>query len=359
MLEMLTLDALRFSIRQENLENQHNCLACDSNATSGISSCEINGLKIFETSMCESCAHVYRSLKPNEDWFNAQFAIRHQSQLNAGISPLSEEIEKERLERYRAIAQFAKKRFPEMKSYLDVGCGPATGFKAFEELGIASTGVEPDTSRAVIAKQNGHDVREVQFQDFESSVSYDLISMVHSLEHFQQPLDFLKRAKNFAHANTLLYIEVPEVLDHVKDWNDSLYLAHMSNFCEKSLRILASRAGWGEAELVHPYAETRLHQGHLCMIFRLEENAQSTLDFDAESSDKFRELKKMIQKRYITGLSLPNFKQHTFELPYLNDLSLGFKGSKQLKAKVHDNYARRQLSKIKDNRFILSESDSF
>ena len=321
-----------------------------------MSSCEIKGLKVFETSICESCAHVYRSLKPNEDWFNKQFAIRHQSQLNAGISPLSEEIEKERLERYRAIAEFSKKRFPEIKNYLDVGCGPATGFKAFEELGIASTGVEPDSSRAVIAKQNGFDVKEVQFQDFESSVTYDLISMVHSLEHFQHPLDFLKRAKNFAHANTVLYIEVPEVLDHVKDWNDSLYLAHMSNFCENSLRILASRAGWGKAELVHPYAGTALHQGHLCMVFHVQQEAQKTGDFNAESQDELLELKKEIQKRYVTGLSLASFKQHTFELPYSNDLSLGFKGTHQLKAKVHDNYARRQLIVESENHFIVSES---
>lgn len=349
-------DSLRFSIRQENLEHQHTCLACDSHSTTLISSCEIEGLKIFETSMCESCAHVYRSLKPNEDWFNAQFAIRHQNQLKAGVNPLSEEIEKERLKRYRAIAQFLKKRFPAIKRYLDVGCGPATGFKAFEELGIESTGVEPDSSRALVAKENGYQVEEVHFQDFESAVSYDLISMVHSLEHFQYPLDFLKHAKNFAHNKTVLYIEVPEVLDYVKDWNDSLYLAHMSNFCENSLRILAARAGWGKAQLVQPYTDTGLHTGHLCMTFQLDDEAQLNPGMNAASSEQLVEIKKDIQKRYNNGLSLTNFKKPSFELPYLNDLSLGFKGIKQLKPKVHDNYAGRKLIVKSEVHFIVSES---
>lgn len=334
------------------MSRQNTCLACNSTSVELISSCEIDGLTIFETSICNACAHVYRSLKPSEEWFNDQFAVRHQKQQEAGISPISEAIEEQRLERYRAIAASMKKNHPSISSYLDVGCGPGTGFKAFEDLGISCTGVEPDTSRSSIAKKKGYDVHELEFQHFQSNQSYDLISMVHSLEHFQDPLAFLIRAKSFAHKDTVLYIEVPEVLDHVEDWNDSLYLAHMSNFNEHSLRILASRAGWGQGTLVNTYKDTGLHEGHLCMVFRLE-NEESSHHVDFQT---LVDLKKNIQERYVKGLDVSIGQAHTFELPFINDLSLGFKGSSELKKRVHDNYAQRHLINRKNNRYQLSES---
>lgn len=350
---MITLDSLRFSLKSKNLAHQVTCLACDSSSVQLISSCEIKGLTIFETSLCEACAHVYRSIKPNEIWFNEQFAVRHQKQLEAGISPISEAIEIERLERYGAIGLAMKKASPKMGTYLDVGCGPGTGFKAFEELGIVCTGVEPDTSRSSIAKKNGYDVQEVEFQHFKSEQTYDVISMVHSLEHFQDPLDFLIRAKSFAHEDTLLYIEVPEVLDHVQDWNDSLYLAHMSNFNEHSLKILASRAGWGKGRVIKTYENTGLHEGHLCMVFQLEQNTSP----ERPNAKVLSELKSEIQNRYALGLPSENAHPHVFELPFLNDLSLGFKGSSELKMKVHDNYAQRHLILKEKSRFVISESD--
>lgn len=349
---MITLDSLRFSLKSENLAHQVTCLACDSSSIQLLSSCEIQGLTIFETSLCESCAHVFRSLKPKEDWFNEQFAIRHQKQLEAGISPISEAIEEQRLERYRAIALAMKNTFPQIETYLDVGCGPGTGFKAFEELGMQCTGVEPDTSRSSIAKKNGYDVHELEFQHFKSAQTYDLISMVHSLEHFQDPLDFLIRAKSFAHENTQLYIEVPEVLDHVQDWNDSLYLAHMSNFNQDSLRILAARAGWGNARVIRTYENTGLHEGHLCMVFQLDKESS----LPDRNYALVNELKSKIQDRYALGLPSGNTQPHVFELPFLNDLSLGFKGSSELKKKVHDNYAQRHLIIKEKSRFVISES---
>lgn len=340
-----------FEIQEKDVTTHNNCPCCLSESTEKISECRTSShIDFLTTSICTECGHVFRSKVPSETWFNSAFELRHSEQQKEGFNPMNPEIEKQRYDRYFAIGDLLKNRFDTVgKSILDIGCGPGTGLDAFSDLGFNVVGVDPDESRAKIAVEKGHTIHMDQFSTFETDRKFDFITLIHSLEHFQNPEVFLKKALDFASSNTLFYVEVPDVLDHVLDWNDSLYLAHISNFNATSLENLAQRCGWELVERVNPYAGTELHQGHLAILFK-------PTDIKTKPAKRLnREIVESIRLRYFNGI--PELKEVgpvRFELKEVNDISLGYKGINELKKEVHDNYANRSLTKTAENVYFVS-----
>ena len=231
---------------------------------------------------------------------------------------------------------------------MDIGYSPGTGLDAFVDLDFTIVGVEPDESRAKFAIEKGHRIHMSEFSKFETDEEFDFITLIHSLEHFQSPQFLLKKALDYAHSETFFYVEVPEALDHVLDWNDSLYLAHISNFNASSLENLAGRCGWELVESINPYLKTPLHQGHLAIVFRptkTKMKAEKIIDKDVIET---------IRLRYFNGIpELNNDNPIKFFLKQVNDITLGYKGINKLKKDVHDNYANRTLMKKADNIYLV------
>lgn len=347
------MEKLNFDISANDLERFENCIACGEEDFVKISDCELkNHVLFFSTVICNNCCHVYRNITPSENWFRRNFKKRHEFQKKNQINPFNPNIEKDRYIRYKAIGSFIKNRYPKLNSLLDVGCGPGTGFDALSEIGFEVEGIESDNSRSIIARNKGYKIYEGDWQTFRTSKSFDIITAIHSLEHFHAPEEFLKQMTSFSNSDTILYLEVPEILDHVKDWNDSLYLAHLSNFNTYSLEILAVKCGWELIEQVHPYKNTELHKGHISMIFKRNEGKNLHIK-NIMAGDEKKLIKENIIRLYKNGLP-PNIQLPIhFELNQLNDLSLAFKKITKVKEKVHENYDLREIVAIKESRFLI------
>ncbi len=342
-------ERILFDIKESDIENIDSCVACGSKDMQIISDCSLpNGLKFFSTAICKTCNHVYRNTRPYEKWFENAFEFRHKSQQKQNKSPLNPEIEEQRYKRYESIARVFKNNFPNVNKVLDVGCGPGTGMNAFRDLNFYIEGVDSDISRSKFAVEQGHKVFQGKWQDFKTEVEFDLITSIHSIEHFYDPEAFLKSVKQIAAPSTLLYLEVPEVIDHVLDWNDSLYLAHISNFNEFSMAILAERAGWKLVERVYPNKGTGFHEGHLCMVFENSDESSKTNALDKYTTDK-------ISSVYTNDLPGEFDKEAPYHLKVseINDLSLTYKNSTELKKLVHENYKLREIKNTGDNNFEI------
>lgn len=347
--------SLTFDIVESDIDHLSECIACGSTDFTKISECEFeNGLTFFSTSICDKCAHVFRDIKPSEGWFNKGFRNRHDYQSASGIQPLNPKIEEQRYARYLAIAKYIKTKSDQPMTVMDVGCGPGTGLNAFRDLGFEVQGIEPDESRSSIGvKEHGLKIYQGEFQTYSSEEKFDVIMFNHALEHFHNPEYFLNKIKDIAHKDTLLYIEVPEVLDHVIDWNDSLYLAHLSNFNSHSLEEVALKSGWHLVERAHPYTNTDLHKNHLCMIFSLKDrDVSNRAAFTEEVKSR---LKSDIKKSYYNNLLDANVgREVKFVLKEINDLSLAYKAINVLEKNVHDNYENRALTHVGDNKFTIT-----
>lgn len=348
------MQKLTFPLNQSDIEYLDNCIACGVKDYSLINDCQLqdSGLVFLATSICNECCHVFRNIVPSEQWFNNSFKIRYDFQRKNELNPLNSNIEIERYQRYFSVGSLIKSKYPELISFLDVGCGPGTGFDPLVKLGFYVEGIESDSSRSSIAKSFGHKIYEGDWQTYTTETKFDVISSIHSIEHFHDPKSFLKKMSFFAHSGTLLYLEVPEITDHVIDWNDSLYLAHVSNFNDHSLIKLASNSGWKLKERIYPYKQTTLHKNHLSMIFEysLESNPKN-LNLSTEVK---QDLKFKILKAYQNKLPSNNIDQTKhFIVKEINDLSLTYKKQSDVKEKVHDNYQNRTLTILNNDHLLV------
>lgn len=336
---------IQFKIDPSDVEILHNCPACGSANATLLSEVNLpNHPPFLSTALCDHCNHVFRNTRPSEAWFFRAFDDRHAQQQQAGVSPISQEVEADRYKRYAAIGSFFKGNFPEVRSVLDVGCGPGTGLIALNDLGFECTGIDADESRASYAVEKGLKIFIGAWKDFHTEEGFDLVSCIHSLEHFYEPEMFLSEIAERVKDNGYLYIEVPDTLDHVKDWNDSLYLAHLSNFNQFSLALLAQNCGWEAVGRFNPYQGSGLHEGHLVMVFKKARGMASTkasqFAVDGEYSARVKTV-------YNKGYDQPY--PHNFTVSAINDLSLTYKRSQEILRSVDENYIQREL-RIVDQR---------
>ena len=252
-----------YDIEENDIEILYNCPLCDSSNIEIISEVVEKDKKTFKTDFdsnftkiipreehiiflstacCKECNFVFRNKRPNLNWFEKCWNIREDEDNDAVHEQAHDpEKEKQRYNRYENLSRVLEEVTTGRK-LLDVGCGPGTGLKAFQDRDWEVMGVEPDPVRAKVGNEvNKINIFPGKIEDFTApDETFDVITLLHVLEHFHSPKDFLihtiKKIKNGGY----LYIEVPH-LHRFINWEDSLYLEHMNNFTEKTLLDLGEK----------------------------------------------------------------------------------------------------------------------
>jgi 2-polyprenyl-3-methyl-5-hydroxy-6-metoxy-1,4-benzoquinol methylase len=134
------------------------------------------------------------------------------------------------------------------KKFLEIGPGGGFAMKAFEKMGYQVNGLETSIPASEFIRQRLKlEVINQSFEDFESREKYDLILLNHVLEHFLDPVAAIVKLKGLLAEGGVLYIRVPDHDSYdrkvwQKKWPAYAHY-HISNFSEKSLKILASKNG--------------------------------------------------------------------------------------------------------------------
>jgi len=131
---------------------------------------------------------------------------------------------------------------PLVGKVLDVGCGSGGTLKAFGKRGDwALYGLDIDD-------RNLPSLRAVRgFRDLykcspaEVSEQFNIVTLVHSLEHFPSPLETLKNLHGKLSPNGCLFIEVPNAAANPFDYAVADHLMH---FTPETLAYLVRRAGF-------------------------------------------------------------------------------------------------------------------
>lgn len=119
----------------------------------------------------------------------------------------TEDSKKAMLKRYREFYRdYIKRTVQKNARILDVGC--AEGFFAafLQKKGFMSYGLDPYDHLQIYP---GLIIHKVLFEEFEDSQPYDLITMIHSFEHFPQHGAILEKCKKLLKTNGKLLIVVP------------------------------------------------------------------------------------------------------------------------------------------------------
>ena len=132
---------------------------------------------------------------------------------------------------------------PELGRALDIGCGNGVFLR---ELGSRMPGwdlfgMELDDRNLPMLRQIPRFAGLVRDDLFMLQGQYDLVTMLHALEHLAEPLRALTSLRRCVPAGGLLFIQVPNLAANPFDL---LIADHASHFTPRSLEALLLRAGW-------------------------------------------------------------------------------------------------------------------
>ncbi len=311
----------------------------------------------LETSICRECGHIERRKIPSEKWMLNMFKFRDVEQVKSGYNPINNQVEEFRYDRYKKIGEIFISELADVKDndikIIDIGCGTGMGIKAWMDLGLNSLGIEPDISRARFGINKGINIITKTFQEFDfKSSKRNIFTSIQSLEHFYNEEDFISCIYNNMSEDSILYIEVPNAFDHISDWQDSLYLGHVHNFCENSLLVLLQRLGFKSIKRVFPYVDKEFSKNNISVLAMKGDNylKENISGWNHKQIDNYIDKKiKDSKKNLPSSVDMNNTVK--FKIDKINDLMFSFRGSSKIKSSVKDNQQDRILLPLEDNQF--------
>lgn len=157
----------------------------------------------------------------------------------------------------RAFSEGAKKRLKYIrkhikpydgKNLLDVGAHAGFFVKEAGISGFNAVGVEPNKHLAEYAKERGIILINSYFEDFKPNKTFNVITIFHVLDHINNPVDILQKAKEILSPHGYIVIEVPNI-DSYSAKRDGIFwkfinIEHNFYYSEQSLRKLLNGLGF-------------------------------------------------------------------------------------------------------------------
>jgi 2-polyprenyl-3-methyl-5-hydroxy-6-metoxy-1,4-benzoquinol methylase len=198
---------------------------------------------------CRDCGLVYHN-PVIEDRDRLQAAVSHR-QWHTGEAGLSRQLRK--LEkRWNLQWPLIQTVFKPGGRVLEIGCGLGLVGGRLKSQGAQVWAVEPDPEQAAYARD--HFGLTVFTGRFEEAVlpdaPFDLILASHVIEHFPEPLAFLRQVRIYAHPETRLFLETPNILAPKVSFRRLFSPAHNFYFAPRTLSWLLTKAGWQEEKLL-------------------------------------------------------------------------------------------------------------
>lgn len=138
----------------------------------------------------------------------------------------------------------------EMLDILDFGCGTGILCHEFQKDGHTALGIELSEWAAKFGKKK-YGVNIIQgdlFQVDLQKIRFDIVTMMHTIEHLQNPIRYVEKLTKSLKENGIMMIATPNV-DCItsrffgKNWRYYLPNEHIYLFNEKSLKILLGKIG--------------------------------------------------------------------------------------------------------------------
>ncbi len=131
---------------------------------------------------------------------------------------------------------------------LDVGCFDGSFLLAAQARGFTGQGVEPEAAPAAVARERGLTVQETTFAAAYFAERFDVVTMIHSLEHMPDPWDTLARAHELLQPAGALLVELPNFACATRRllgrrWRQFIH-DHAAFFEPETLRRLLERTGY-------------------------------------------------------------------------------------------------------------------
>jgi 2-polyprenyl-3-methyl-5-hydroxy-6-metoxy-1,4-benzoquinol methylase len=230
-----------------------NCLLCRSDDYEVLERAKSFGYPLVYY-QCKRCGLVYQSVEESQAADPDFYAETYREIYQGAPEPTKKDlyVQKKRAE---FLIRFLRQHSDQSPSrILDIGASSGSLLTAFQQdFDCRVTGVEPGDAYRAYAESQGLEMSP----SLESLVAakpgcYDLVSMIHVLEHLPEPVETLRMIrKELLSQGGLLLIEVPNFYAH-----DSYELAHLACFTPHTLKQALFRAGF-EVKILKQHGEPR------------------------------------------------------------------------------------------------------
>lgn len=139
---------------------------------------------------------------------------------------------------------------------LDIGCGLGRFIEMAQRRGWLTKGIDVSIFASRYARNRGLDVSTKELKDILlEEESFDVITLFHVLEHFANPLGFLKDIKPLLKTDGILVIELPNFGGSAstrlgRDWPWVKPRVHNYDFTTITLEKMLDKAGFEVLEMV-------------------------------------------------------------------------------------------------------------
>lgn len=182
----------------------------------------------------------------------------------------------------------------ENSSILDVGCWDGDFLNYFPDY-VKKYGVDIDKNiiKESLKKNKKLNLFYGDFEYFKTKKKFDIISILHVLEHLRNPIKVLKNLRNLLKDSGKLVVEVP-VLENQKtnSIDGFVTIQHMSHFSKTSLFNMLTLSGWN----VEKYLFVKSYNA-IRVICIKSHNVNKKIDLNKNDVSKIKKIQKDLSKK--------------------------------------------------------------
>jgi len=195
-------------------------------------------IKNFNYFLCQNCQTLFLFPLPTEKKISNYY--QKNFKYEAGLS------EKKRIcQRAQIILKNLIRLYPNGKSLLDVGSGFGYFLEEAKKNNFKILGLEPSKELFSINRFIKN-IKNITFEDYSkrnNKKKFDFITLIHVIEHLNNPKQTIQSAIKLLNSNGILYIETPNLNSHLfwTEKEDYTFLTppdHLWIFSIKSLKTM-------------------------------------------------------------------------------------------------------------------------
>ena len=214
--------------------------------------------------ICRKCGFVLQSPRMTPEELDAFYKSQYRLVYQGLGGPTEKDLFIQKNRAANTIERI-KPHIASIESHLDIGCSAGLLLQAFQQhFNCRSTGVEPGDEYRRYAEQQGFRLfASLNALEASTPEYFDLVSMMHVLEHLHDPVQVLKDIRSkFIKPGGWLLIEVPNLYAH-----HSFEIAHLTTFSPHTLRQILLQTGFHVIQLAaHGTPRSKLLPLYLTVI---------------------------------------------------------------------------------------------
>lgn len=189
--------------------------------------------------ICERCGLVFQSPRMSQSELDAFYAQGYRT-LVQGTEEITDKDLRIQAGRARHLMTFLQRASVQPSLHLDIGASSGVLLdQSRQRFNARVIGVEPGEAYRQKAVDQGMEYY-ADISQLPPSNKFDLISLIHVLEHLPDPVEYLKNLReDYLAASGRLLLEVPNLFGH-----SSYEVSHLTAYHSKSLQRCLQLAGY-------------------------------------------------------------------------------------------------------------------